>query len=170
MANRTMAAKALKLKKMKRLFPKQYQANYIPVGRGPNMEVMAGYKERAKGLAFDQKFLDFLEMCSRFKGKPPGKVEAEAAIRRILEVVPQDMSFTLIRNVFQWARVFFNSEKTCFILLHENYKEGRVRTSMTYHSKDNIIRAWNMDRIRWVEVRPIKDITTEASAPPLRSD
>ena len=58
MANRTMAAKALKLKKMKRLFPKQYQANYIPVGRGPNMEVMAGYKERAKGLAFDQKFLD----------------------------------------------------------------------------------------------------------------
>lgn len=171
MANRAIAAKTLKMKKQRRLFPKQYQANYIPVGRGPNQEVMAGYKERTRGLAFDQKYLDFLELHARFKGKSPGRVEVEAAIRRIEEFVPQQMYFTVIKNCVQWCRVYFNSQHTLYILLHENYKNGTVRTSMSYSDKDRIISAWNTDRIRWVECKALspKEPSAEASAPPLRT-
>lgn len=166
MANRSMQAKALKLKRARRLFPKSYSSNYIPVGMPPNREVMSGYKERARGLAFDAEYMYWLEnQFQRFKCKPPGRVEVEAHIRRIEEHAPAKMCFKLMENSALRARCFFNSERTIWLIMEEDFKKGEVRTSMTYSSKDNVVYAWRKNKIRWVMFT--KSAGREVPPPPL---
>ena len=167
MANRSMEAKKIKMKNAKRLIPKSYSSDYIPVGLPPNREVMSGYKDRARGLAFDAKYMEWLENSfQRFKCKPPGRVEVEAHIRRLEVTVPQLLFFKLMENSAIRARCFFNSEKSIFVIMEEDFKKGEVRTSMTYSSKDNIIYAWRKQKLRWV-VFTKSNTGREVPAPPL---
>lgn len=169
MANGTMEAKRQKMKRMKRTFPKSYCSNYIPCGLPPNRLVMTEYKERARGLAFDSTYMEWLEKTARFKCKTPGRVEVEAHIRRIENVAPAKMCFKLMENSALRARCFFNSERTLWVILEENFKEGKIKTSMSYSSKDNIVYAWKKDKIKWVEITH-KSISREVPAPPLSAD
>lgn len=169
MANRSMAAKAMKMKRARRTFPKSYCSDYIPVGMPANRLVMGEYKERARGLAFDSAYLQWLEDTARFKGKTPCRVEVEAHIRRIESIAPAKMCFKLMENGTIRVRCFFNSEKTHWIIMEEDFKKGHVRTSMSYSSKDSIVYAWKKDTIRWVEITH-KSISREVLAPPLSTD
>lgn len=172
MANRSMEAKRQKIKRMKRTFPKSYCSNYIPVGNGPNREVMGDYKERARGLAFDAEYLQWLEANTRFKGKTPTRLEVEANIQvkahlqRIEDVAPTKMCFTLMNNSILRVRAFFNSERTLWVIMEENFRKGTIRTSMTYSSKDSIVHAWRKDKLRWVSFSTER-VCRKAPAPPL---
>lgn len=164
-----MQAKRLKIKRMKRTFPKLYQSNYIPTSGGTDKErmLMAGYKEHARGLAFDSTYMEWLEnKFQRFQGKTPKRVEVEAHIRRIENAVPQMLFVKLMENSALRARLFFNSEKSIWIIMEENFKKGTIQTSMTYSSKDNIIYAWRKQKLRWVKFTR-SNTGREVPAPPL---
>lgn len=166
MANRSIEAKKLKMRRAKRTFPKSYCSNYIPVGSGPNRQVMGDYKERARGLAFDSKYMSWLEEVSRFKGKTPARCEVEAHIRRIEDIAPEKKCFQLMENSSLRARCFYNSSKTHWVIMEENFKEGKICTSMTYSSKDSIIYAWRKQKLKWVHIST-RVTSREVPAPPL---
>lgn len=153
MVNRVMAAKAAKHRRMKRLFPKKLAADYIPVGAPPNRLVMQEYKERTRSLAFDDKYLAWLELISRFRGKPPGKKEAEDAWKRIRDACPALMRFRVsdkdskIHEVF----MYFNSERTNFIIYEENYVGRFIRASIPYQDRERCLARWRSSTVRWVE-------------------
>lgn len=158
MANRNMAAKAAKARRQRRLFTKQYAASYVPVGRQPNQEIINGYKERAKSLAFDEEFWDNLGLVGHYNGITPARkaaldrrTEIIRQIKRVEELAPALMCFTIVKSSVHRARVFFNSERTCFVLMYENYKEKTIRTSMTYLDKRRLVEDFQRDKLRWVE-------------------
>jgi hypothetical protein len=178
MANKTMEAKRQKMKRAKRLFPKSYSADYIPVGRGPNKEVMASYKERSRSLAFSPEYLAWLEDVTRFRGKPPGKLEAEQAAERIAnakgkpsyylslclnempatwarikDVCPMLMNVVLVDNMRQHVRMFWNERRDKFILLELNHIGRYMRASMVYQDGERAKRYFrtNPETVRWVE-------------------
>jgi len=151
MANSTMQAKAAKLRKQRRLFPKHLAASYVPVGRGPNKEVMSGYKERTRSLAFDKTYLDWLETVTRFHGKPPGKLEAEKAWERIRDAAPNLSCVTLVDNKVQNVKMFWNDARNQFILLEENYVGRFIRASIRYQDGERCKRRFLSGQVRWVE-------------------
>lgn len=151
MANRSMQAKALKMKRMKRTFPRYMSADYIPVGMPPNRLVMSEYKERTRSLAFDQKYMDWLDTVSRFRGKPPGKLEAENAWKRIKDACPNLMNVVLEKTQVRDVKMFFNSERTQFIILEENYVGRYIRASIRYQDRNRCIARFKSNEVRWVE-------------------
>lgn len=176
MANRTMKAKADKAQRQKRLFPRSYSADYIPVGRGPNRDVMAMYKESSRSLAFGPEYLAWLETVTRYRGKPPGKVEAEQAIERlrnaktnpshylsvvlnempatwarIKDVCPTLMNVVLEDSPLRHARMFWNQKRDRFILLELHHIGRYMRSSMVYQDGDRCKARFISDTVRWVE-------------------
>lgn len=151
MANRTMQAKSLKMKRMKRTFPRYMSADYIPTGAPPNRMVMSEYKERTKSLAFDQKYMDWLETIARFRGKPPGKLEAEKAWERIKDACPNLQCVSLEANKVHTVKMFWNQDRTNFILYEENYVGRYIRASIRYQDRDRCIARFKSNQVRWVE-------------------
>lgn len=153
MANRTMQAKSLKLKRQRRLFPKHMSASYIPVGMPPNRLVMQEYKERTKSLAFDDKYMAWLELIARFRGKPPGKVEAEAAWARIRDASPHLMRVRLSDKNDKTKEVwmYFNSERTQNIIYEENYVGRFIRASIRYQCGERAKARFVAGSVNWVE-------------------
>lgn len=151
MANRAMEAKRNKMKRMRRLFPRRMSADYIPVGMPPNRLVMQEYKERTRSLAFDQKYMDWLETVTRFAGKPPGKLEAEKAWERIKDACPTLMNVSLVHNKVRCVKMFWNQDRTQFILLEENYVGRFIRASIRYQDRQRLLDRFKSDTVRWVE-------------------
>lgn len=176
MANRVMQAKREKHKRQKRLFPKKYSAGYIAVGAPPNRLVMQEYKERTRSLAFDAKYMEWLETVTRFRGKPPGKKEAEEAAKRIKERranpaaalvhIKQDApklwdriadSFPMLMNVCledsvsRQVRMFWSSDRASFLLLEINHVGRFVRASIRYADAERCKSRFVSDQVRWVE-------------------
>lgn len=169
MANRSIEAKKIKMRRMKRTFPRSYCSHYIPVGGGTDKErmLMAGYREHARSLAFDSEYMDWLEnKFQRFKGKTPARCEVEKHLRRIEDIAPAKMCFKLMENSALRARCFYNSDKTHWIIMEENFREGKIYTSMTYSTKDSIVYAWRKQKIKWVHISTTKT-NRQALAPPL---
>lgn len=151
MANRVMQAKRAKMVRMKRTFPKHMQASYIPVGAPPNRLVMSECKERTRSLAFDHEYLNWLETVTRFKNKPPGKVEAEATWRRLRDACPTLMNVTLEVNLNRCVKMFYNQERNNFIIYEENYTGRFVRASIHYQDRKRCIDRFKSNTVRWVE-------------------
>ena len=125
MANRAIEAKRLKMKRAKRLFPKSYSANYIPVGRGPNREVMAQYKESSRSLAHSAEYMEWLESVTRFRGVPPGRVEAREAAERIVAAKAKPsyyLSVVLNEMPSTWARIKDVCPSLLNVVLVDNMK------------------------------------------------
>lgn len=167
MANRTMAAKRLKLRKQKRLFPKYLGASYVPTGKPPNMLVMQELKERSRGLAFDGEYADYLvtRMLMDMQGQHlhPGREEVKQHIRRIQETAPSLMNVTLVDNKICRVQMYFPSERNKFVLYEENRLEHFIRTSMVYMDRERCIAAMKSDRVRWVHFSSVHPPTINNS-------
>lgn len=105
MANRTMQAKAMKLqrqiRKLPRRMPGEVQGKFVehsstPIPprlsaegvsapRSPNRELMDGYKHRAKSLGM-------ADTVARFKGIPPGRLEA---LERAMQMKGEEVDPTI---------------------------------------------------------------------------
>lgn len=176
MVNRVMQAKTIKRNKQRRLFPKRFSADYIAVGAPPNRLVMNEYKERAKSLAFDAKYMHWLEQITRFRGKPPGKKEAEEAMARINKfkadphswlatlrdtrptwwdrigaVCPSYMNVELANNGVSLTKMFFSTDGTHFVIYEEHYISRTARLSIAYQNRERCIERWRSGQVRWVE-------------------
>ncbi len=169
-------AKIMKMKRAKRLFPKSYSADYIPVGRGPNQDVMSEYKERSRSLAFSPEYLAFLEVHARFHGKPPGKLEAEQAAARlakatgtpsyylsvalnefptawarIKDVCPMLMNFVIEDTAMRHVRMFRNQMNNRFVLLELHHIGRYMRCSMVYQDRERCLDRFRSNTVRWLE-------------------
>jgi len=152
MANRNMQAKALKLKKQKRLFPKSYSADYIPTGMPPDRQVMREYKARTKSLAFDEQYMAHLEEKARFKGVPAGRFEVLNRLK-FIECELGELKFVTIHEDFGCkAQLFYNSERTAFMIMEVNYDDCVIRTSLRYMDRQRCIDRWKTKSIRWLSV------------------
>lgn len=159
MTNRNMQAKSNKAKKQRRLFPRHLSADYIPTGKPPNMLVMKDLKERARSLAFDDEYADYLVRREQLKGMfpHPGREEVEAHIKRIKEVAPSLQCVTICDSIVCKTKLFYNEKHDRFVLFEDNITAGTVRTSMVYMDRKRCIAAWKTDITRWVyfsSVRP----------------
>lgn len=169
-------AKIMKMKRAKRLFPKSYSSDYISVGRGPNKDVMSEYKERSRSLAFSPEYLAWLETVTRYRGKPPGKLEAEQAIERlhnaktnpsfylsvvlnempstwarIKDVCPSLINFVIEDSQLRHVRLFRNQMNDRFILLELHHVGRYMRSSMVYQDRERALARFQSDTVRWVE-------------------
>lgn len=150
--NRSMQAKALKLKKQKRLFPKSYAADYIPTGMPPDRQVMREYKERTRGLAFDDAYMAHLEAKAKFKGVPAGRFEVMNRLK-FIECELGELKFVTIHEDFGCkAQLFYNSERTAFMIMEVNYTDEVIRTSIRYMDRDRCILRWKDKDIRWISI------------------
>ena len=158
MVNRTMAAKALKLKKQRRAWAAPLS---VKSGIRPNVDVIKGYKDRAKGLKFDEKEIDELifRLFKRqpFKNTPPGRREAMVRrdkIRMLAEMseqVPDHLFFNYINNSVVRFDIFFTADKTCYVIVKENRKTRTISRSISYGSCERAISVIQRDKVRWSE-------------------
>lgn len=172
MANRTMQAKALKLQLQLRKLPRhmpedvpgkftehsntpipsRLKAEGVSTPRTPNRELIQGYKHRAKSLAME-------DSVARFKGVTPARklvIDKIAFIMEAVECVTEDMnSFTLFSSSYHRARVFFNPQRTCWMLVHEDFRAGTIGRSMVYSDKVRLVDDFKSKKRRlvWVELR-----------------
>lgn len=166
MANRSMQAKALKLKRQKRLFPRYLGADYIPTGKPPNQMVMQELKERARGLAFDEEYADYLqvrkEMDRQGQHISEGRVLVAAHIQRIQNVAPALMNVVICNTKIQKTKLFYNEERNKFVLYEENALTKEIRTSMVYMDRARCIAHWRSDTVRWVYFSSVRLPTPSA--------
>lgn len=156
MANRTMEAKRLKMKKQRRLFPRNYSSDYIPTGKPPNRLVMQEYRERTLSLAFDAKYLAALEAKQKFHGVPPGKVEIRAKLEEMAaEGYATKVGFVLIANTYQRCTLYRRDDHKGFRLCHEDFKAKTVRWSIEYPSKERAITVWHKSKVVWIEKKSL---------------
>jgi hypothetical protein len=151
MANRTMQAKAMKHRRHKRLFPKHLLASYIPTGKPPDRFVIQEYKERTRSLAFDDAYIADLEAKQQFHHVSYKRREVEAHIKRIKELTPSMFCITICDMPAIKAQLFYNSERTRFMVMESNHLVRQVRTSIVYSDKTRLIDAWKSETVRWVE-------------------
>jgi len=168
MANRIMQAKGLKAKRQRRLFPRHLAADYIPTGKPPNMLVMKELKERSRSLAFDEEYVDYLvkRKCLDIQGQhiSEGRRLVSAHIQRIKDTSPSLTCVTICDTIVRKTLLFYNEERTRFIIYEANRLEKFVRTSMAYMDRQRCIDAWKSDNTRWVyfsSVRPPSDTSSE---------
>ena len=156
MVNRSMQQKTLKMKRQRRAWARPMA---IAAGIAPNREVIVGYKQRAKGLALSDEEVDALyrRLYKRdpWKGDGPARREVLKLLADMSEQTPDFLFFTIIDNTFQRCRVYFNAQKTCYYLVHEDFRKRIVRRSLTASNKERITTLWNTDRVTWVEHSPL---------------
>jgi hypothetical protein len=154
MGNRSMAAKRIKLARSKRLAPRHLYADYIPVGKPPNQLVMRELKERAKSLAFNDEYIDYLvqrkEMDRQGQHIAIGRQEVMAHIKRIQDTAPALQCVTLRDTVVNKVQMFYPSERNRFILFEDHRLDMFIRTSMVYMDRIRCINAFTSDKVRWV--------------------
>lgn len=140
MGNRVMAAKARKERRQRRAWARKLS---IKSGIQPNREVLKQYKRTAAGLGLE-------EARTRFPNVAPGRKDISDRIEEILQHLNDPLFFDIFpENVHQRVRLFFNSQKTIFIIQHMNYKEGACRLSITYASSERAIQVWNTGKVIW---------------------
>lgn len=159
MANRSMQAKMLKLKKQIRKLPKPYQHVYFTEGKTKDPRdyeldpdksvypVTTKYRVRARTLGEE-------EPPPAFPNCQPGRVEALAHLKRIRSAVPDMISFVLLKNSRLRTTLFRDSPQTIFVIMEEDLRSGRVFSSMTYSDRGRIISHWKNNTLRGVYINP----------------
>jgi hypothetical protein len=160
MANRTMQQKSRKMRDQRRAWAKPLSRSNHAI---PNRGVLGEYKERAKGLALSEVEIDDLirryYKHEPFTGTGPGRKAAQDLMQELYYLVPGMLFFDVFpANCYQRCRLYFNATRTCWILVHDDYRKKTVRRSMEYPSKENAVKAWHTDKVVWV-ARPIPNGT-----------
>lgn len=154
MGNRNMAGKRLKLQRQRRLFPRYLSADYVPTGKPPNQLVMRELKERSRSLAFDDEYAQYLAvrhvMDLQGQHPHPGRAEVLRHIQRIQNVAPSLQNVVLHHDAFRKVRLFYNEDRSRFILFQEELRAKFVQTSMVYMDRTRCIAAFKSDTVRWV--------------------
>jgi hypothetical protein len=160
MANRVMAAKGLKLKRQRRLFPRYLSGDYVPTGKPPNQLVMREMKERARSLAFDDEYAEYLAlrkyMDRQGQHLHPGRLEVQAHLDRIQNTMPALMCVTLCDSLIKKVKLFYNEERNRFLILEASAIDKMIQTSMVYMDRGRCLAAWKAGTIRWVHFSSVR--------------
>ena len=149
MANRTMAAKALKLKMQRRKLPRNLQINIK--GPRPNLEVLKDYKARAAGLGKEHWFrgLDGHITNKGIEGVASGRYEVQQRTAEILRLFDNPLFVTHREDEHQRIRIFFNSRQDKVIVQQVLYTRRVFRISETFTNIDDCYFALEQDIVDW---------------------
>lgn len=164
MANRVMQQKIHKMQRQRRAWARPLS---IGGGKTPAKGVIQEYKHRAKGLGVDEAEIDrlILETYGHlpFACTPSGKTEIKELLRRLKEDVPQLYFFDIFpENCYQRVRCYHNAQRSCFIIVHDNFRRRVIHQSIEYHDKDLAVSKWHSGKVTWIKHTPI----LPSSAPP----
>lgn len=151
MVNRVIEAKRIKIKKMRRAWSVPLQRSGM---KSPNRIVINEYKDRARGLMLEddisdgviQKHARSLERASALKRQAELELRFDAQLR---------FKGPGPCNAYEESWVYFNSQQTCFFVVHQDKKLGIERRSIEYSCKEILIMKWNMSKTTWVEIRSL---------------
>jgi len=158
-----MAAKALKMKRMRRAWARPLAHSG---GKQPNRMVIQQYKHHAKGLE-DAEFVDRVasailphNVVLQHRQQLYKQAQLEAGL-------PDGVDLRVLgptgRDIYQESWIYFNSQKTCFVLVHRDLNKCIERKSTTYSSKELLLICWEGDRVAWVEKKAILGEENETS-------
>lgn len=165
MANRTMEQKKIKAKRMRRAWAKPLARRS---GMNPNRIVINEYKDRAKGLAFDESVAD--QIAAKLlkasgegpfeKKVPPGKLEALRRQGEIEAELPDGCDLRLRgpgpSDELQESWTYFNARKDCYVLFHFDFEKGIERRSIPCSSYELLLMRWDMNKVMWAYSKPIQ--------------
>jgi hypothetical protein len=168
-ANRTMQAKSLKLQRQLRSLPRrieEVQGNFdspdhiknkfsaaipkrllaegVVAPRQPTRELMQQYQHHAKSLSRDDK-------PGKFTGIPPARKAALDLIERLQALYEASLSFTILDTRVHRARVFYPPQRTTYVLVYENYKQGTIQHSLPHVCKKELVDRFRCKSLTWVE-------------------
>lgn len=166
MANRVMQQKRQKMVRQRRAWAKQLSRSG---GKQPNREVIQEYRHHAQGLGHDERKIDEAVRLMRIKDGEanPQKREFQAeprleALRKQAEleaILPDGCDLKLsgptVPDIYQETFIYFNAKKTKWVLVLRDLEQRIERVSTVLSSKELLILSWEMDRVYWVEKRPI---------------
>jgi hypothetical protein len=89
------------------------------------------------------------EAQQRFPNVQPKKKDINDRLEEILSVFDDPLFITLIENIYQRCRLYFNSQHTCYILQHVDWKTREVRISITYANRDRAVQVWTKSQVAW---------------------
>lgn len=155
MANRTMQQKRMKMRRERRAWAKPYSR---PSGIIPNKGVLKEYKERAAGLGISEYEQDLL-VQKHYKRDPIASVpageskEVKAALRRLKEQLPEMQFFNILDNSSYRLRCYFNSDKTCYVLVFKNKEKNIEYRSIEYASRQRVMYVWEKNKVTWISTK-----------------
>lgn len=149
MANRTMEAKRIKMRKERRAWAVPLQRSGM---KQPNRIVINEYKDRARGLMLPDDISDGIIQ------KHAHSMQRRAALQRQAERELQFDAQLRFKgpgpcNDYEESYVYFNSQQSCYFVVHRDKKLFIERRSITYSCKDILVMKWNMGKTTWVELR-----------------
>lgn len=155
MGNRVMAAKRLKMKRMRRAWATPLSR---ASGCNPNRIVINEYKQRARGLMLDD---DISESIIQKFCHEADRREALARQAKYELELGNAMRFRGPGpcNNYEESWIYFNSSKSAFFILHLDKKIGIQRKSISYSCKEILITKWNMGKVTWVEIEDLPALT-----------
>lgn len=158
MVNRTMQQKMIKIKKQRRAWARPLQ---VKSGIRPNFDVIRQYKQSAKGLAMSDEQADALyrRLFKRdpWKGNGPARLEVLKLLVEMKDKTPDYLFFSILDSNTLRVRVYFDSLKTTFYIVEEDFTYGVVRRSILYSTKERAISVWHTSSVAWVEKRILPD-------------
>lgn len=151
MANRNMEAKYRKIKRYRKKLPKAYSATYVKTGKSSDPALIAACRNRSPSIAFDAKFLQFIEDHSRFKNVPPGRVQARNLALAIQEKFPDPYVIQLFNSGIVRVRMFYNKawDADCVILVKEDFRKRELISSIEYGSTDRAKEVFKSGKVTW---------------------
>lgn len=155
MANRTMQAKSAKRQRQRRAWARPLS---IASHRVPNSGVIQQYKESAASLGVPEYEIDeLIKMVygrQPFKGTPSGRAEVLQLIKDMRQHIPSLSFFELIDNCYQRALLWYNDDKTVWVITHTDKRRNIFRRSIHYPDKDTACKWFARDRVVWVVNEP----------------
>jgi hypothetical protein len=104
---------------------------------------MQGYKHRAASLCREESVpVNLSEGSSR--------LEVLKMIKRLKDDYDAYLSFTILDTRVHRARVYFNPERTAYILLYEMHKTGEVLRSLPHCDKKELVDNFRRDNLVFV--------------------
>jgi hypothetical protein len=152
MANRTMQAKALKLRSQKRRYPRRMDLDIR--GPRPNTTVLGDYRERAKGLALGDCWIVLDNGMTVLESQVPvvnGHLSArsEIDIDRINQKFNKPLFVEHLNNPSQRIRIYFNSRHDRVIIQQMHYLQRVARVSEVFTSMDDAYFSLKNDIVPW---------------------
>lgn len=139
MPARWMEGKLIKQRRMRRAWARPLS---VKSGIQPNRDVIQQYQRTAKGLGVE-------EARTRFPNVAPGRHDIQDRIDEILQQFEDPMFITLVDNLFQRCRLYFNSQKNVCVLQHVDWRSRVVRISISYPKLTRARHAFESDSVRW---------------------
>lgn len=168
MANRTMAAKALKLRRQNRALPRTLTINRKGAS-GPNRVVLDEYKQRAASLGYEEANAWFVRCDGKITNEgwnmlAAGKQDIRDRSAEILRRFDNPLFVEHVSNPSQRIRIYFNSRQDEVIVQQMHFLQRVVRLSFCFTSIDDAYYALKQDIVPWRYEKAFPDQPASSSS------